>query len=134
MCLPYRESFGTRSNCIRLKITAISYRNQVTNGELAHCSYPHLYSSKSAGWQSKALHKDSSVLNRIALAFPVFKFDKLARVISTFSESWLSDIFRLAIITSKFTTIPIVIPLIRVLPEFPYPVYKCRRSQIRSPT
>ena len=49
---------------------------------------------------------------------PVFKLDKFAKVISTFSESSFNDIFRLAIITSKFTTIAIIIQLIRVRLEF----------------
>jgi hypothetical protein len=63
------------------------------------------YSSKSPGWQSRALQIDSSVLNRMAFAFPVFNIDRLASVKSTFAESSFNDIFRLAIITSKFTII-----------------------------
>lgn len=59
----------------------------------------------SPGWQSKALQIASKVVNRIALAFPVFKMERLERVNSTFSESSFSDIFRFAIITSRFTII-----------------------------
>lgn len=57
----------------------------------------------SPGWQSRALQMDSKVLNRMAFAFPVFRMDRLERVISTFSESSFNDIFRLAITTSKLT-------------------------------
>jgi hypothetical protein len=62
----------------------------------------------SAGWQSKALHIDSSVLKRIAFAFPVFKMERFDNVKSTLSESSLREILRLAIITSKFTMIGII--------------------------
>lgn len=65
------------------------------------------YSKISAGWQSNALHIDSNVLNRIALAFPVFKIERLDKVKSTLSESSFSEIFLFAIITSKFTTMAI---------------------------
>jgi len=41
----------------------------------------------------------------MALALPVFSIERLASVKSTFSESSFNDIFRLAIITSKFTII-----------------------------
>jgi hypothetical protein len=64
-----------------------------------------VYSSISAGWQSKTLQIASRVLNRIAFAFPVLSMDRLARVMSTFSESSFKDIFRFAIITSRFTII-----------------------------
>ncbi len=64
-------------------------------------------SNKSAGWQSNALQMESRVLKRIAFAFPVFNIDKLASVNPTFSESSFKVIFRLAIITSKFTIIAI---------------------------
>jgi hypothetical protein len=47
----------------------------------------------------------SNVLNRMAFAFPVLSMERLASVMSTFSESSFSDIFRFAIITSKFTII-----------------------------
>ena len=42
---------------------------------------------------------------RSAFAFPVFKIERFDRVKSTFPDSSLSDIFRRAIITSKFTMI-----------------------------
>src|SRR5690606_1649890 len=61
------------------------------------------YSKISPGWQSNALQITSSVLNRIAFAFPVFKIERLDSVRSTLSESSFSEIFRFAIITSKFT-------------------------------
>ena len=75
-----------------------------------NCLIPGYYSSRlnsriSPGWHSNTLQIASSVLNRTALAFPVFSIDRLDNVISTFSESSLSDIFRFAIITSKFTMI-----------------------------
>ena len=57
--------------------------------------------------QLRALQIASKVLNRMAFAFPVFKMERLERVKSTFSESSLSDIFRFAIMTSKFTIIGI---------------------------
>lgn len=49
----------------------------------------------------------SRVLNRMALALPVFRMDRLARVRSTFSESSLRLILRRAIITSRFTIMAI---------------------------
>ena len=61
----------------------------------------------SLGWQSNALQIASNVLNRIAFAFPVFKIERLDNVKSTLSESSFSEIFRFAIITSKFTIIGI---------------------------
>jgi len=66
-----------------------------------------VYSNKSPGWQSSALQMDSSVLNRMAFAFPVLRMERLASVRSTLSESSFNDIFRLAIMTSKFTVIGI---------------------------
>ena len=66
------------------------------------------YSKISAGWQSNTSQIVSSVLKRIAFAFPVFKIERLESVNPTFSESSLSDIFLLAIITSKFTIIAII--------------------------
>jgi len=59
----------------------------------------------SPGWQSSALQIASKVLNLIAFAFPVFKIERFDKVSPTFSESSFSDIFRFAIITSKFTMI-----------------------------
>jgi len=61
----------------------------------------------SAGWQSNALQIDSKVLKRIAFAFPVFKIERLDNVKLTLSESSFKEIFRFAIITSKFTMIGI---------------------------
>lgn len=61
----------------------------------------------SPGWQSKALQIASRVLNRIAFALPVFKIERLDNVKSTFAESSFREIFRFAIITSKFTMIGI---------------------------
>ncbi|SEQ81021.1 hypothetical protein SAMN04488097_3087 [Epilithonimonas lactis] len=66
-----------------------------------------LYSKISAGWQSKASQIASNVENRTAFAFPVFKMERLDSVRSTFSDSSFNDIFRLAIITSRFTIIGI---------------------------
>ena len=66
-----------------------------------------LYSRISPGWHSNTLQIASSVLNRMALALPVLRMDKLDKVKSTLSESSFKDIFRLAIITSRFTTIGI---------------------------
>jgi hypothetical protein len=61
----------------------------------------------SPGWHSNTLQIVSKVLNRIAFAFPVFNMERLDKVNPTLSESSLSDIFRLAITTSRFTTIAI---------------------------
>ncbi len=63
------------------------------------------YSRISAGWQSSALQIASKVLKRIAFAFPVFRIERFDNVRSTLSESSFSEIFRFAIITSKFTII-----------------------------
>ena len=79
------------------------------------------YSKISAGWQSRALHMASNVLKRMALAFPVLRMDRLESVNSTFSESSFSDIFRFAIITSRFTMIGIIKQLNRFRFEFLLP-------------
>jgi hypothetical protein len=48
------------------------------------------------------------VEKRIAFALPVFKIERLAAVIPTFSASSPEDIFLLASITSTFTIIDII--------------------------
>jgi hypothetical protein len=66
------------------------------------------YSKMSPGWHSNTLQIVSKVLNLIAFAFPVFNMERFDKVNPTLSDSSLSDIFRFAIITSKFTMIAIV--------------------------
>ena len=61
----------------------------------------------------------SNVLKRIALALPVLSMERLDKVKSTLSESSFNDIFRLAIITSKFTMIGIAKQLNRFRFEYP---------------
>ena len=63
----------------------------------------------SAGWHSNILQMVSKVLNLMAFAFPVFKMERLDKVNPTLSESSFSDILRLAITTSRFTTIAMVL-------------------------
>ncbi len=55
----------------------------------------------------------------MAFAFPVFNMERFDKVNPTLSDSSLSDIFRFAIITSKFTMMGIVIPLNRFRFEYP---------------
>src|SRR5690606_9906366 len=57
----------------------------------------------------------SNVLKRTAFAFPVFSIERLDKVKPTLADSSLSDIFRFAIITSRFTTIAIAYT---VMPTF----------------
>ena len=52
----------------------------------------------------------SRVEKRTARALLFFKMDRFAMVMSTFWASSPRDIFRLAIITSRFTTIPMFSP------------------------
>ena len=59
----------------------------------------------SDGWHSKASQIASNVENRIALAFPFFKIDRLAMVIPTLFDSSVKLIFRFASMTSKLMTI-----------------------------
>ena len=59
----------------------------------------------SPGWQLRASQIASKVENRMALAFPVFKTERLGSVISTFSANSDNGIFLRASITSKFTMI-----------------------------
>ena len=66
-----------------------------------------LYSNISPGWQSSSLQIASRVEKRMALAFPVFKIERFAGVRSILSASSPSEIFRFAIITSRFTIIGI---------------------------
>ena len=61
----------------------------------------------SPGWDYNTLQIASNVLNLIAFAFPVFNIERFDKVNPTLSESSFSDIFRFAIITSKFTMIAI---------------------------
>jgi len=63
------------------------------------------YSKMSPGWQSNSWHIASKVEKRTALAFSVFRMDKLAWVIPTLPASSPRDIFRRAIITSKLIRI-----------------------------
>lgn len=65
------------------------------------------YSRISPGWQSSSLQMASRVEKRMALAFPVFSMDRLAGVISILSANSPSEIFRRAIIMSRFTIIAI---------------------------
>ena len=74
-----------------------------------HVFYPLRYSNISPGWQSRALHMAINVDTLIAFALPVFKIDIFARVMPTFSASWVTLIFRLASITSILN---IKVPLI----------------------
>lgn len=67
--------------------------------------YSTVHSSISPGEQSSALQMASNVEKRIAFALPVLRIERLARVIPTLSDNSLSDILRLASITSKFTLI-----------------------------
>ena len=66
-----------------------------------------LYSKISPGWQFSSLQIASRVEKRMAFAFPVFNMERLAGVRSIFSAKSPSEIFRFAIITSKFTIIGI---------------------------
>src|SRR5580704_7305251 len=75
----------------------------------------------SPGWQFRALQIASKVENLIAFAFPVFRMDRFAMVISTFSASSCSCIFLRASMTSRFTTIGIIKWFVGFLPEFLYP-------------
>ncbi len=59
----------------------------------------------SPGWQSKTLQIASRVENRTAFALPVFSTERFAWVMPMRSASSPDEIFRRAIITSKFTTI-----------------------------
>lgn len=72
-------------------------------------SHSSCHSIISPGWQFSILHIASSVLNRMAFAFPVFRIDKFAGVIPTRSESSLSEILFFAISTSKFMMMGIFI-------------------------
>lgn len=51
----------------------------------------------SPGWHSNTLQIVSGLLNLMAFALPVFRIERFDKVNPTWSESSLSDIFRLAI-------------------------------------
>lgn len=59
----------------------------------------------SPGWQSKARQMASRVENRMALALPVLRMERLAWVMPIFSARSCDEILRRAIMTSKFTII-----------------------------
>ena len=59
----------------------------------------------SPGWHSSTLQIASSVENRIAFAFPVFRIDRFASVMSTASDNSVSDICRRPSIASRLTVI-----------------------------
>src|SRR5690348_4362929 len=61
----------------------------------------------SAGWQSSAAQIASSVEKRIARAFPFLRMDRLASVMSTFSESSVSVMRRACSRSSSRTMIGI---------------------------
>ena len=65
-------------------------------------------SNISPGWQFSTSHILFSVENLTALTLPVFKFDKLAILTSTFSLNSLNCIFRSASTRSKRTMIGMV--------------------------
>ena len=67
-----------------------------------------LNSKISPGWHSSSLQIASNVEKRMAFAFPVFNMERLAGVRSIFSARSPSEIFRFAIITSRFTIIGMV--------------------------
>lgn len=69
------------------------------------------YSRISPGWQPRDRHMASRVLNRMALALPVFRIEIFAMVIPTLSDNSVTLIFRFASITSKLIMIPICLPL-----------------------
>ena len=66
-------------------------------------------SRRSPGWQSSSLHSAASVEKRMAFAFPVLRFDRLAKVMPTREESSVSDMRRSRITVSRFTTIRMAI-------------------------
>lgn len=78
--------------------------------ELKPTSFSLLYSKISPGWQSSTLQIESNVVNLMALAFPVLRFEMFDMVMPTLSESSVTLILRFASMISKLTTIPIIIP------------------------
>ena len=81
-----------------------------------------LNSRISPGWQSNSLQMASRVEKRTALAFPVFRMERLAGVRSIRSASSPSEIFRFAIITSRFTImgISLVFRLLSLVLPLPF--------------
>lgn len=65
----------------------------------------------SPGWQFSSLQMASSVEKRTAFALPVLRMERLACVSPTRSANSPKDIFRRAIITSRFTIIGMVLRL-----------------------
>ena len=75
----------------------------------------------SPGWHPSSRQIASRVVKRTALAFPVFRMERLASVSPTRSASSLSDIFRLAISTSRFTMIlPIARQIVKSCSSFSF--------------
>ena len=66
------------------------------------------YSRMSPGWQANTIQIFSNVLYRTPLTLPFFNKDKLVRESPIAFESCVSDIFRLASITSRFVIIGMV--------------------------
>jgi len=95
-----------------MEIHCLRYGDEIVGNLFLPCQsfvdlYSSVYSRMSPGWQSRALQIASNVLKRIAFALPVFRMERLDNVKSTLSESSFRDIFRFAIITSRFTIIGI---------------------------
>lgn len=72
-------------------------------------SHSSTHSKISPGWQFNISQIASNVLNRMALAFPVFRIERFAGVIPTRSESSFKEILFFAISTSKFTIMGMII-------------------------
>jgi hypothetical protein len=72
----------------------------------------------SPGWHRSSLQIASSVENLIAFALLVFNIDKLAFVIPTLSARSDKEIFRFAIITSRFTIIAMFLTPIYIVKSF----------------
>lgn len=112
------DSFAkTDKNIPALTVKSIDWIAKVRAG-LLHCinviyaPSSALYSRMSPGWQSNALQSASRVEKRTARALPVFKIDRFAAEIPTFSANSEEVIFLLANITSTLTIIGITILLL----------------------
>lgn len=99
----------TLTECINHPDMSVFSLTKVIFSEIVFYSSSKTQSIISPGLQSRAIHIFSKVPKRTPLALPVFRMERFTFDTPTRSASSFSDIFRLAIITSKFITMGIFI-------------------------
>ena len=96
-------------SCLLSLVSCLSVTKSPSHQSPVSPTHSSTHSKISPGWQFNISQMASSVLNRMALAFPVFRIERFAGVIPTRSESSFKEILFFAISTSKFTIMGMII-------------------------